>query len=64
MEPTKTILEFCATEGISRATYYNLKRDGLAPREMRIRGSVRITPEAHADWRRRMEGQTSEGRAA
>jgi hypothetical protein len=51
-EPSKTITEFCRAEKISRAKYYGLKKAGKAPAEMRVDGIIRITPEAHADWRR------------
>jgi len=48
-----TIMGFCATENISRAGYYKLKKKGLGPDETRIGGIIRITPEAHTRWRRR-----------
>ncbi len=50
----QTILEFCQAHGFSRATYYNLPREDR-PREMIIGGLRRISREAAADWRRRME---------
>lgn len=51
-----TIREFCAAHGISQAIFYEMKRDGLGPREMRIgHTGVRISLEAAADWRRHME---------
>jgi hypothetical protein len=52
-EPSKTIDEFCAHERISRAKYYELKKIGKAPAELRIDGVIRITPKAHAAWRRK-----------
>ncbi len=64
MEPSKTVAEFCKAEKISVSTYYNMKKAGLTPREMRFGSNVRITPEGHAEWRRRMEGQIPEGRGA
>lgn len=55
-EPSKTISEFCATEKMSRSKYYDLRRKGLTPDEMRAGGIIRITPEAHAKWRRKHTG--------
>jgi len=52
-EPSKTIDEFCRHEDISRATYYALKKAGKAPDELRVDGVIRITPHAHAKWRRK-----------
>jgi len=52
-EPSKTIQQFCTHEQISRSQYYKLKKTGKAPAEMRVDGVVRITPEAHAAWRRK-----------
>jgi hypothetical protein len=48
-----TIRGFCAAENISRAGYYNLRRKGLTPDEVRVGRTIRITPEAHARWRRK-----------
>jgi hypothetical protein len=51
-----TIDEFCARNGpISRAHYYNLRKDGLGPREMHAGSRVLISAEAAADWRRARE---------
>jgi predicted DNA-binding transcriptional regulator AlpA len=32
-DPSLSIQEFCDAEGLGRATYYNLKKEGRAPRE-------------------------------
>ena len=48
-----TIDEFCFANGFSRATYYNLKADGEAPDEMRVRGKIIITDETDAKWRKK-----------
>lgn len=68
-----TIQQFCAAHGISRATYYNLKRDGRQPREMILattvdrngtpRQVVRISREAAAEWRRSFEARADEAEA-
>jgi len=55
MDQSFTIAEFCASEKISRAHYFNLRDRGEGPREMRLGRSVRISPEARAEWRRERE---------
>ena len=50
-----SITEFCLAHGISRATYYNLKKIGKAPIEMEVMGRRLISDEAGAQWRRQME---------
>jgi hypothetical protein len=53
---SKTIQQFCFVEGFSKASYYELKRRGLGPDELRPPGTaiVRITPQAHDEWHKRM----------
>jgi hypothetical protein len=63
-EHADTIPSFCESEAISESTYYKLKRLGKGPREMLIEGSVRISPEAKADWRREREAETMAKRKA
>jgi len=59
------ISEFCKAHGISPSSYYELKRHGLGPREMRIGSAgVRISQEAAAEWRRRMEEMAAAGTAS
>lgn len=55
-----TISEFCIAHRISRSHYYNLRRAGLAPREMQIGNITRINREAAADWRRKHEPTTDD----
>jgi hypothetical protein len=51
-----TIEEFCAAHRISRARYFELKKQGLTPTEMAV-GKLRlISHEAAAAWRRKFEG--------
>jgi hypothetical protein len=57
-EPSKTILEFCQAERISRSKYYGMKKNGTAPEETRVDGVIRITPESHARWRHRHTART------
>jgi len=50
-----TIDEFCALHSISTARYFALRRDNLAPRELRVGRTVRISCEAAAAWRQARE---------
>jgi predicted DNA-binding transcriptional regulator AlpA len=50
-----SIAEFCFAHGISRATFYNLRKVGQAPKEMSVMGRRLISDEAAAQWRRQME---------
>jgi hypothetical protein len=50
-----TIREFCRAHGISICTYYELKKQNLAPAEMRMGRVVRISTEAAAAWRQARE---------
>jgi hypothetical protein len=63
-EPSYTIDELCAVEGICNAKYYQLRKKGLGPQELRFPGSriVRITAEARREWHARMNdlAQTQE----
>jgi hypothetical protein len=52
---SKTIDEFCRDNRISRSFYYQLKKAGLGPDEMRFRSAVRITHEAEKRWQQRGE---------
>ncbi|MER8979445.1 helix-turn-helix domain-containing protein [Mesorhizobium sp. M0870] len=46
-----SIPEFCRRFGISTPTYYKMRAEGCAPREIRLVGSVvRISAEAIRDW--------------
>jgi predicted DNA-binding transcriptional regulator AlpA len=50
-----TIKEFCQAHRISIPTFYELRKVGLAPAEMRMGAMVRISREAAATWRRARE---------
>jgi hypothetical protein len=55
-EQSQTIPEFCRSEKISRAFFYQLQKAGRGPRTMRhADGCIRISPEARKDWRREAE---------
>jgi predicted DNA-binding transcriptional regulator AlpA len=42
--------EFCLAVGISRWTYYKMKKEGTGPREMRIGDRSFISIEAAREW--------------
>ena len=50
-----TIPQFCQAHNVSRSQYYEMKKDGSAPVEMKIGRKKLISHESAADWRRRME---------
>ena len=53
------IVEFCLRHGISRATLYNLWRDGKGPRRMKVGARTLISREAAEDWRRQCETEVA-----
>jgi len=55
-----SVAEFCRRNGISRATYYNLQRDGTGPRVMKVGARALISVEAATEWRRNMEALGAE----
>jgi hypothetical protein len=59
-----SIATFCRRHGISVATYYNLRAQGLAPREATVGGRRLITREAAEQWRREREGEPAPEAAA
>jgi len=50
-----TIPGFCRDHNIPESTYYELRKRGQGPREMRAGRRVLITQEAAADWRAERE---------
>ncbi len=50
-----SIPEWCDANRISRGTFYNLQKQGIGPRIMRVGKRVLITPEANEEWRRARE---------
>jgi hypothetical protein len=52
-----TVSEFCKLNNISKFSYFKMRKLGQGPVEMRPAGMslVRITPQAHEEWRKRME---------
>jgi excisionase family DNA binding protein len=50
-----TVDEFAEAFRLSRATVYNMWRDGEGPAKMRVRGRVLISRAAAETWRREVE---------
>jgi hypothetical protein len=65
-EPSYILREFCAAERISKATYFKLRKMGLAPEELRYPGInvVRITHAARQAWHEMLRTLTGEQAAA
>ncbi len=54
-----SIPEFCAQYKISRGSFYNLEKAGLAPATFRVGRRVLISVEAATAWRKAMENRTA-----
>jgi hypothetical protein len=54
--PSKSVPDWCAFRGYSEATFYKMKRAGLAPEVLVIPGFnvPRITARADREWQERM----------
>jgi predicted DNA-binding transcriptional regulator AlpA len=61
MSALQTVAEFCDDHRISTATFYRLMRRGDGPPVIKLGKATRISAEAAAEWRRRMERETSPG---
>lgn len=56
-----TLEEFCLAHRISRAHFYDLEKEGRAPKRMANVGKkVLISVEAAEQWRREMEAEAEE----
>ena len=55
-----SLAEFLQRNNISAATYYKMKRRGLAPREVRFGTVVRISADAEREWIRKLEAESDE----
>jgi predicted DNA-binding transcriptional regulator AlpA len=51
---------FCADHGLSRSLFYRLIKEGRGPRLTKIARRTLISAEAAAEWRARMERETSQ----
>ena len=58
-----TIPQFCESHGISRALFYVMRRDGRAPRIMKVGRRTLIARESAEAWRRAMEEGSRNGAA-
>jgi hypothetical protein len=56
-----TISEFCAAHGLGRSTYYQLKKRGQTPDEIRVGRVPLITVEAARTWRRKHSKHSNQG---
>jgi hypothetical protein len=54
-----TVNGFCRDNKISRTRYYDLDQKGLGPKYFMIGNQRRISDEAAAEWRQRMESMTA-----
>jgi hypothetical protein len=52
-----SIQQFCNTHSISRAKFYLLLKEGLAPKLMCVGRRRLISVEAAAEWRKKMEAE-------
>ena len=52
-----TVDELARAYRLSRATLYNLWRDGAGPQRMRVRGRVLVSRDAAEKWRRDLESR-------
>ena len=57
---SKTIDEFCHSHHFSRSFYYQMKKLGIGPDEMRHGATVRITHEAERRWQQQGEQRAKE----
>jgi predicted DNA-binding transcriptional regulator AlpA len=53
-----SVIEFAQAHGVSRAHLYNLWKDGVGPKAMRVGRRTLISKEAAEAWRRKMETGT------
>lgn len=53
-----SVPEFAEAHGLSRAHFYNLLRDGKAPKVMYVGRRTLVSREAAAEWRKRMESES------
>ena len=59
-----TIDEWCAKRRITRPTFYEMMKLGIAPRTKKLKKRRTISPKADADWEAERERATSETEAA
>jgi len=54
-----TVAQFCEAHSISRTSFYQLQKDGIAPATFRVGRRVLISKEAAAEWRAAMEAKSA-----
>ena len=54
-----SVEQFCETHDISRGTFYQLLKEGDAPRIFKVGRRTLISREAAADWRHAREVESS-----
>lgn len=59
MKSAATVPQFCDGHNISRTHFYQLIKDGRAPRLMKVGRRTLISAEAASDWRKRIEAETA-----
>ncbi|MGF6700556.1 putative DNA-binding transcriptional regulator AlpA [Paraburkholderia sp. MM5496-R1] len=62
--PTLTIDEFCKRYALSRSHYFELKRQGRTPAEIRVGRKIVITAASARVWERRIALEQKGARAA
>jgi hypothetical protein len=55
----RSIDEFAKANGFCRATFYNLKKHGKAPKTFLVGRRRLVSDQAAAEWQRAMEDQAS-----
>ena len=56
-EQSFTVSEWCAIRKVSRAMFYKLRQQGLAPRCHNVGTKQLISPAADAEWLRKREAE-------
>jgi hypothetical protein len=57
-KPGRSVPEWCAAWDLCRASFYNLRRRGRAPKHIKLLGRTIIT-EPDDEYRARMEGENT-----
>ena len=50
-----TISQFCFRHQIGRTSYFQMRKTGLGPREIRVGRVIRISPDSEREWVDRMQ---------
>ena len=58
-QPSLTINEWCALRRVSRSMFYQLDKQGLAPRTHNAGVKRLISPQADANWLAQREAETA-----